>query len=263
MALHRRMLMAIALIVTCLALSSPIWAAESPVISRVIDGDTIEVVLPSGQRETVRLIGVDTPETVHPTKGVQPWGPEASAFTKKLLPIGTTITMEMDVQERDNYGRLLTYVYLPDGRMLNSVLLEEGMAQLMTIPPNVKYVSLFTRLQAEARQNGRGMWHGMEIPSTGAISLVVDVYDETATIINRGKDKIDISGWKLVSVTGNQSFTLPAISLPPNTQVTVCSGPNADRPGCITWTKANIWNNAGDPGELYDTQGHLAASTTK
>jgi len=122
-------------------------------VTRVIDGDTI--VTPLGK---VRFIGVDTPETVHPERGVEPWGMEASAFTKNLLPPGTRIRLVFDVQLKDKYGRLLAYVYLADGRMVNSLLLEAGLAQLMTIPPNVAHVEEFRRLQTEARAAGRGMW---------------------------------------------------------------------------------------------------------
>ena len=103
-------------------------------VLRVIDGDTIEVSM-NGREERVRLIGVDTPETVHPEIGVEPFGPEASAFTKRHLPPGTQVRLELDVQQRDRYGRLLAYLYLPDGRMLNELLLQEGLAQLLTVPP--------------------------------------------------------------------------------------------------------------------------------
>lgn len=128
-------------------------------VIRVIDGDTIEINY-SGKKEKVRLIGIDTPETKHPTKGVQPYGLQASAFTKENLE-GEKVTLEFDVQERDCYGRLLAYVYTQDGTMFNGWLLEEGYAQIATFPPNVKYEEFFKTLQKEARQNNRGLW-GLE-----------------------------------------------------------------------------------------------------
>lgn len=85
-------------------------------VLRVIDGDTLEVHL-DGRTDRVRLIGVDTPETVHPEGGVEPWGPEASSFTKTLLPPGTQVRLQLDVQQRDRYGRLLVHLYLLDGQM--------------------------------------------------------------------------------------------------------------------------------------------------
>lgn len=128
---------------------------ESVTVVSVVDGDTIKVSR-NGQTETVRLIGVDTPETVHPTKPVQPYGPEASAYTKQRLT-GQEVRLEYDAEERDQYGRLLAYVWLGD-EMFNATLLREGYAQLLTVPPNVKYVDQFRALQEEARQAGRGLW---------------------------------------------------------------------------------------------------------
>lgn len=124
-------------------------------VTRVVDGDTLEVDL-AGRTEKIRLIGVDTPETVHPTKGEEPYGKEASNFTKGQLT-GKQIRLEMDVQERDKYGRLLSYVWLGD-TFFNEELLRQGYAQLLTIPPNIKYVERFTATQKEAREAGRGLW---------------------------------------------------------------------------------------------------------
>jgi micrococcal nuclease len=128
---------------------------EYPVV-RVTDGDTL-VVDVDGTEEYVRLIGVDTPESVHPDKERNvPYGEIASEFTKKLVE-DKTVVLELDVQERDKYGRLLAYVYL-DGIMLNKTLLSEGHAKLATYPPNVRYVDEFTELQANAREKGAGIW---------------------------------------------------------------------------------------------------------
>ncbi|MFM8902353.1 MAG: thermonuclease family protein, partial [Actinomycetota bacterium] len=82
---------------------------------KVVDGDTL-VVSVQNQIETVRLIGVDTPETVHPTKGVECFGPEASQFTKSTLKIGTIVRLARDDEPRDRYQRLLVYLFLVDGR---------------------------------------------------------------------------------------------------------------------------------------------------
>jgi len=86
---------------------------------------------------------------------VQPYGPEASALTKDRLT-GQQVLLETDLQERDQYGRLLAYVYLSNGTMFNAVLVDEGYAQVATFPPNVRYVNVFTTLQANARAAGRG-----------------------------------------------------------------------------------------------------------
>jgi len=136
-----------------LALFLGLYAQELVKVDRVIDGDTF--VLANGEK--VRLIGVDTPETVHPSKPVQYYGKEASNFTKKMLE-GKRIRLEFDVQERDKYGRLLAYAYLEDGAFFNAELVKQGYAQVSTYPPNIKYVDLLTKLQKEARENGRGLW---------------------------------------------------------------------------------------------------------
>lgn len=127
-------------------------------VSAVVDGDTFKAVI-NGKEETIRLIGVDTPETVHPSKPVQPYGPEASAYTKKRLT-GQTVTLEFDVQQRDKYGRLLAYVWLGKNKveMFNQTLVKEGYAQVATFPPNVKYTDSFVKLQQQARENQKGLW---------------------------------------------------------------------------------------------------------
>ena len=116
---------------------------------------TLSTFLISGQLERVRLIGIDTPEIYG---GIECFGQEASAFTKSLLPIGTPVILEKDVSERDRYDRLLRYVYLPDGRMLNEVLVAEGYAQVSTYPPDVKYQDLFLDAQRRARELCLGLW---------------------------------------------------------------------------------------------------------
>jgi micrococcal nuclease len=130
-------------------------------VTRVVDGDTFKAKV-NGKEGSIRLIGVDTPETVHPNKPVQPYGPEASAYTKKRLD-GQTVTLEFDVQQRDKYGRLLAYVWLgnaknPKAEMLNQTLVKEGYAQVATFPPNVKYTDSFVKLQKQARDAKKGLW---------------------------------------------------------------------------------------------------------
>jgi micrococcal nuclease len=123
-------------------------------VTRVVDGDTIDISPSVEGRSRIRLIGMDTPE-VH--FGTQPYGPEASAFAKRELE-GEEVGLELDVQKIDPYGRLLAYVYVPSGEMFNETLLEEGYAQVATFPPNVKYVDRFLEAQREARAANRGLW---------------------------------------------------------------------------------------------------------
>lgn len=125
-------------------------------VLRIVDGDTI-VINYNGNKEKVRLIGVDTPESVHPDKNKNnEYGKLASEYTKKKLT-GKYVGLELDVQERDKYGRILAYVYL-DGEMYNKTLLKEGYAKVATYPPNVKYVEEFKKLEKVARENSKGLW---------------------------------------------------------------------------------------------------------
>jgi micrococcal nuclease len=125
-------------------------------VERVVDGDTF-VAAVGGRRERVRIIGVDTPETVAPNRPVEPYGRQASDFAKKELT-GQPVRLAGDAEPRDRYGRLLAYVWLADGTFWNALLAAEGYAQQLTIPPNVTYADLFRRLVAEARQHDRGLW---------------------------------------------------------------------------------------------------------
>jgi micrococcal nuclease len=124
-------------------------------VSRVVDGDTIEVRL-GGRVEDVRLIGVDTPETVKPGTPVQCFGPRASHFTKRLLS-GRRVRLVFGVERRDVYRRLLAYVYL-GRRFVNPILVRRGLARSLTIPPNDRFAPRFRRLELAAARAGRGLW---------------------------------------------------------------------------------------------------------
>lgn len=137
--------------------AGPTVNAETTVtVTRVVDGDTLEISPAIEGITDLRLIGVDTPETKKPNCAPQPYGAEASAFTTAQLQ-GQEIGLEFDVEKTDRYDRLLAYVYKAD-EMFNETLLREGYAQLATFPPNVKYVERFQEAQAEARANGKGLW---------------------------------------------------------------------------------------------------------
>lgn len=124
-------------------------------VTAVTDGDTFTVDL-DGKSEKVRLLLIDTPETKHPNKPVQPFGPEASEFTTKLLK-EKTVKLEFDVSERDQYGRILAYAYLGD-RMINEMLLEKGLARVAVYQPDVKYVEQFRAIQKKAQAAKLGIW---------------------------------------------------------------------------------------------------------
>jgi len=128
-------------------------------LQRVVDGDTIDVVI-DGTKERVRLIGIDTPETKKPNSPVECFGPEASAYTESLLPEGTPLYLERDVEPRDPYDRLLAYVYLADGTFVNLQIVRQGYAQVLTIPPNVAHADEFVQAARDAEAADAGLWGG-------------------------------------------------------------------------------------------------------
>ena len=153
---------------------SPATAADEPggyeiaEVTRVVDGDTVEVRITErsdgpgaglaeiGETYSVRLIGIDTPESVKPGSPVECFGKEASSATNSLLD-GQTVTLVKDVEETDRYERLLRYVYLGE-EMANARLVLNGYASAYTYPPNVRHSRLLMELQRDARDNNRGLW---------------------------------------------------------------------------------------------------------
>jgi micrococcal nuclease len=126
--------------------------AEGVKVTRVIDGDTIEIE--GGVR--VRYIGIDTPETVNSSSTIQCYGKEASNKNRELVE-GKQVSLDKDVSETDRYGRLLRYVYVGD-TFVNDFLVRQGFASASSYPPDVKFQSQFTEAQTEARNNNRGLW---------------------------------------------------------------------------------------------------------
>ena len=164
------------ILVLCLTFSAAALHSYSPPpitaqITRVIDGDTVELQIESienmsverlteGQLVKVRYIGINTPETVHPLKPVEEFGKEASELNTSLVS-GRQVFLELDVEHWDPFGRLLAYVYLDkEGyAMVNAVLVAAGFAYSTPYPPNVRYESVFRTLTATARELNLGLWY--------------------------------------------------------------------------------------------------------
>lgn len=138
-----------------LALAGPAVADEVFECVRVVDGDTIVVKI-NNRNEKVRLIGVDTPETVHPSKPVQYFGKEASEFTRRMVA-GKKVRLEYDWQKRDKYGRLLAYVFLQDGTFLNAEIIKQGYGFAYVRYP-FRHMEEFKGYESEARTNRLGLW---------------------------------------------------------------------------------------------------------
>lgn len=132
--------------------------SSAAMVTRVVDGDTVKVRLADGSDDTVRYIGVDTPESVKPGTPVQCFAKRASAYNERLVE-GRRVRLEFDAERRDRYGRLLAYVQrAADGAFVNAALVREGYATTLSIPPNVDHAGDFRRLQRSARAAGRGLW---------------------------------------------------------------------------------------------------------
>lgn len=127
-------------------------------VNRVVDGDTVDMII-DGVEERVRLIGIDTPETKKENTPIECFGLEATAFTQSLLPPGTEIYLERDVEARDVFGRLLAYAYLVESTVfVNLEIVRQGYAQPLTIPPNVAHSVEFVEAARTAERADLGLW---------------------------------------------------------------------------------------------------------
>ena len=159
-----KMLLCIAVAFTACRAGSPPTPATPTALGinatmlRVVDGDTIDVTI-GGHRERVRLIGIDTPETKKPNTPVQCFGPEATAFTKSLLPVDIGLHLERDIVARDDFGRMLAYVYLAgDGTFVNMTIIRQGFARPLTIAPNSAHAEEFVEAARVADADNIGLW---------------------------------------------------------------------------------------------------------
>jgi micrococcal nuclease len=146
------------------------FADRQATVSSVTDGDTV-VLQFSRRRERVRLIGIDTPESKHNPRArkqaeqnrssensIIQLGKLAAKHTRELLPTGIRVRIEYDVEQRDRYGRLLAYLWLPNGTMVNEEIIRAGYAYPLTIPPNVRYEARLLAGFRESREKRRGLW---------------------------------------------------------------------------------------------------------
>lgn len=140
------------------------------IVKKIVDGDTIKVEF-QNKLESVRLIGIDTPESRinkraylqtreynKDAETIVNLGIKAKKYTNSLVESGNKVRLEFDVQQRDKYRRLLAYVWLKNGKMLNEEIIKNGYAQPLTIPPNVKYQNRFLKSYKYARENNLGLW---------------------------------------------------------------------------------------------------------
>lgn len=239
------------------------------ILVRVIDGDTIEVVV-NGQTQRVRYIGMDTPESG------DPYFTEATNANENLIA-GQTLTLIKDVSETDRYGRLLRYVFVGDDVFVNYELVKQGYAQIATYPPDVACQQYYLEAETQARELALGLWGFSQViptsppatsapqPQPGKVVIDYILYDgavarvesdEYIVIKNTGSSAVDITNWRINADDPGQDFYFPAFTLQPGQVCRVYTNEiHPETCGFSFGINKAIWANAGDCGHLYDASG--------
>ncbi|RZN33708.1 MAG: hypothetical protein EFT35_10260 [Methanophagales archaeon ANME-1-THS] len=234
----------------------------STVISSVVDGDT--VILQNG--EQVRLLGINSPEQGHP------YYEEARTRLKELIE-GKTVRLERDVEDKDQYGRLLRYIYCDD-TMVNVEMVRGGYANVYISPPNTKYSNKFEEAEQEAKNAHRGLWKPSEDVSNCITILQFhwnaagddcsNLNDEYITFKNTCTASITMTGWT-VKDDANHIYHFPDFRLAGGATVTLYTGSGQDTARALYWKSSGhtcnaVWNNDGDTLYLRDITGNLVMS---
>ena len=226
-------------------------------VTRHVDGDTFEVAVadpPRGMRavERVRLMGIDTPEMGEPLAA------EALAHVERRAGAGP-VYLAFDFRRRDRYDRLLAFVYLPDGTLLNAELIETGFAVVYRGDDLMYFLAQFEDLEREARSRQLGVWQGR----AGAGVIIVDIgnnrRDEHVLVRNDGSAAVDISGWRICDDDGDVLVIPSRVVLAPGETLAVGSGTGCveTHHPCQQVSKKNIWGNPGDVACLKDRSGNV------
>lgn len=229
-------------------------------ITRHVDGDTFEVAIadpPRGMRavERVRLMGIDTPERDEPLFA------EARAHVERRAGAGL-VYLAFDFRRRDQFDRLLAFVYLPDGTLLNAELLETGLAVVYRGDDLMYFLPQFEDLERASRSRELGVWHGR----AGSGVIIVDIAnqsrDEHVLLRNDGDTAVDISGWRILDDDGDGLMIPSHVVLAPGDTLAVGSGTGCveTHHPCRQLSTKNIWSNSGDVAELRDGRGAVVHS---
>jgi endonuclease YncB( thermonuclease family) len=232
----------------------------------VQDGDSLLVDI-GGREERVRLIGINAPERA------ECFGPESAAGLREIVD-GAQVDIVTDVEPRDQYGRLLAYVYL-EGTFVNEELARRGFVLARAFEPNTALQERIDDASQEAKDDQQGMWSPDTCASASAASVsIVDIEPnppgpdeenlngEWVVIANNGESQIDISGWTLRDASSVHRYVFPAGSrLGPGADLTVFTGCGGDEPGRRYWcADGPVWGNGGDSALLLDIKGLTAAT---
>jgi micrococcal nuclease len=244
---------------------APPAGSERATVTRIKDGDTVEIEMLSGDLETVRLIGINTPESG------ECFSEDATVALAALLS-DEVITMTTDVSDRDQYGRLLRYLWLDRGVFVNEIMVRGGFAQARDYPPDSLYAVEIAAAQGSAEEERIGIWAEDACgPSTGADLNVIDVYadppgsdtdnleEEWVDIVNAGLAGISMQGWILKDESSSHRYLFPdTFVIAPQTTVRVRTGCGTDDEETLYWCNGSaIWNNTGDTAFLLDPNGNI------
>jgi micrococcal nuclease len=244
---------------------APPAGSERATVTRVVDGDTVDVETLSGGRETVRLIGINTPESG------ECFSEEATLALGALLA-DEVITMTADVSDRDQYGRLLRYLWLDRGVFVNEIMVRGGYAQARDYPPDSLYAAEIVAAQESAQADAIGIWAQDACgPATRADLRVIEVLSdppgsdtdnlegEWVDIVNGGFTEISMRGWVLKDESSRHRYAFPDdFVIAPQGVVRIRTGCGPDDDETLYWCNGSaIWNNTGDTAFLLDPKGNI------
>jgi endonuclease YncB( thermonuclease family) len=225
-------------------------------VSEVLDGDTFD--LANGDR--VRLLGVNAPE-----KG-QPYSAQSIQVLKEFV-LGRQLRLESDTKERDQYSRLLSYVYVGD-RMVNEELVRRGVAIVETVPPNTRHEERLKTAQRDARANCEGLWQGLCENKSSACIVIDSIESDAVGDDNKNKNgewvelrntctqNVNMAGYLLKDNSASNYFIFPAFVLPSQKKVSIYSGCGQNIEDKLYWkcpeVRSSIWNNDHDNAYLYN-----------
>jgi endonuclease YncB( thermonuclease family) len=243
---------------------APTSAVEALVIN-VPDGDSLVVELDGVERK-VRLIGINAPESD------ECFGDQAAAGLRDLVD-GKRVLISTDVEDTDQYGRLLAYVFI-DETLVNEAVVRRGWSLARAYEPNTARQEGIDAAGHEARDQQRGMWapEGCLSPSKGEV-IIADIQPnppgpdedtlngESVTLVNAGATPLDLSGWVLRDASSVHRYTFPSGTiLPPSAEIVIASGCGIPDESRAFWCAAGpVWDNAGDSALLLDAQGRMVA----
>ncbi len=246
---------------------APPDGSERAVVARIVDGDTVEVDLLSGGMETVRLIGINTPESG------ECFSQEATVALSTLLS-DEVFTMTVDTSDKDQYDRLLRYLWLDRGVFVNEIMVRGGFAQARDFPPDSQYVQEIAGAQALAQADGLGLWAPDACgPESGADLRIIEVFPnapgpdnenlngEWVDIVNAGLSGESLEGWVLKDESSSHRYSFPdGYTLESQAVVRIRTGCGTDTAETLYWCNGSpVWNNDGDTAFLLDPNGNIVS----